>query len=291
MNTDLDKTASLETALDIQRAEYDLKKRDIELKENSGAKWWRNSIFLAGLIPSIIAGLIALDVADKENESVKTSGQNELLQVEQEKILEIMKLPKSERMLLLCALHHSDLLTHEVTAAKVRNVISQNPGCTAEGYTAQKEEDATASLASDAAINTEIQNCVKASSVVTASCRAYDKSGFHSSPNDSCPLKLDAADGGFFAQKTVTVLSESYRNLKGDPAIYAVEPVLLDQDSVIRSFSGSIACTNSKGTGRTCEASATIRAISYPEDSCLILSKELENLTPEDRQKILNVQG
>ena len=38
-------------------------------------------------------------------------------------------------------------------------------------------------------------------------------------------------------------------------------------DGLIRSFNGRIGCTHSRGTGRTCAASATVRALAYP-DSC-----------------------
>lgn len=242
---------------------------------------WRNPIFLAALIPSIIAGLIALGVAFVENESVKISGQNDLLQMEQEKILEFSNLPKNKRLSLFCELHHFNLLAHEVTSEKIKSAISNDPGCTADGYIPETK-DAPASL-----ITITVDTCVENSSLATASCRAYDKSGFHSRPSASCSLTLKAEEGRFFAQKKVAVLSESYRNLNGyQRAIDAVSPSERD-NGVIRSFSGNIACTNDKGTGRTCEANATVRAISYP-DSCLDLSKELENITLEERQKILN---
>ena len=155
----------------------------------------------------------------------------------------------------------------------IYNTISNDPGdCTSGIYTAKKE-DISASPISNTDVT--VPDCVRNSGVVTTSCRAYDKSGFHSRPSASCQLTLEAGEGQFFAQQKVTVLSESYRKLKGPRAIGAVSAK--QKDGVTRSFSGRIACTNKRGTGRTCQSQATVRAISYP-DSCLSLSEELENI-------------
>jgi hypothetical protein len=111
---------------------------------------------------------------------------------------------------------------------------------------------------------------------LTTSCRAYDKSGIHSSPSASCSMRLDAGTGRFFAENTVTVVSESYRNISGVAAKDAMKPIYAEHsgEQLIIAFAGSIGCTNAQGTGRTCESNATVNANSYPFE-CAAVRKEL----------------
>lgn len=121
-----------------------------------------------------------------------------------------------------------------------------------------------------------IRECQAGGARVENSCRAYDKSGFHSSPSASCGLALDAGDGRFFAQNAVTVDSQQYRNISGAGAS-AAEPSYDTTESgqrYVRRFSGTIGCTNAQGTGRTCESKATISATAFPLN-CLPYKAEL----------------
>lgn len=123
-------------------------------------------------------------------------------------------------------------------------------------------------------VDDDIAACIQAAVPLRASCRAYDKSGFHSRPGDSCPLKLVAGEGRFFPAARVTVLSESYRRLAG-PSAGALNK---SSDTL---FSGQIACTNSKGTGRTCEARAEVATYAFP-NSCKDYRDTLNGLTFQD---------
>ena len=59
------------------------------------------------------------------------------------------------------------------------------------------------------------RECKAGSGRVEGGCRAYDTSGLQSSLSTSCVLTLDVGDGRFFAQSTVTVDSQHYRNISG----------------------------------------------------------------------------
>ena len=108
----------------------------------------------------------------------------------------------------------------------------------------------------------EAQECLASLSIETDSYRANDKTGLHSKLGDSCALRLDAREDRFFAQETVTVLSEAYRNISGPPARDAMSATKSADKSIV-SFEGKISCSNERGTGRTCDASATVRAVWY----------------------------
>jgi len=121
-----------------------------------------------------------------------------------------------------------------------------------------------------------ISTCKSESIVEKHSCRAYDKSGFHSTPRAACNLQLPAKEGRFYAENQVTVTSESYRVIAGVGAKDAVKAKYrkIGETKVVNHFAGRIGCTNSSGTGRTCESKATIEALSYP-DKCFEVLKEL----------------
>ncbi|AOR80885.1 hypothetical protein [Novosphingobium resinovorum] len=136
----------------------------------------------------------------------------------------------------------------------------------------RRADEAQASQARLAAI----RECKAGGARIVNSCRAYDKSGFHSSPSASCGLTLDAGDGRFFAQSAVTVDSQRYHNISGADAS-AAQPAYAKTESgesYVHRFSGTIGCTNAQGTGRTCESKATISATAFPL-SCLPYKAEL----------------
>lgn len=104
--------------------------------------------------------------------------------------------------------------------------------------------------------------------MVSDSCTAYDKSGFHSSPSATCNLSLIAPEGKFFADDEVTVVEESYRNIMGVGARDAMKPTLrrIDDVEMPVKFEGQIGCTNAAGTGRTCESKAVVQLSAYLDE-------------------------
>ncbi len=63
------------------------------------------------------------------------------------------------------------------------------------------------------------------------------------------------------------IVSENYRNRDGSAVRDAVTVVATDADDArfpVR-IAGTIGCTNSRGTGRTCKTTATIAARAFPK--------------------------
>lgn len=125
-----------------------------------------------------------------------------------------------------------------------------------------------------------IAKCRAAAVPRKVGCRAYDRaSGFHGRPGAICEMTLNAGSGRYFPDsinRNVTVEEESYRRNAGETAINAMKPRdnLVAGNSLTVAFSGAIACTNSRGTGRTCESRATVSAVSYPV-ACFEVEDEL----------------
>jgi len=119
-------------------------------------------------------------------------------------------------------------------------------------------------------------DCKANEKLISGEYRAYDKSGFHSSPSAHCGINLVAPPGYFFAENQVEVVSEHYRNISGVGAKDAMKPAKseINGASLATSFSGTIGCTNSQGTGRTCVAEAQVQQRAYPA-KCVEISKEL----------------
>ena len=119
-----------------------------------------------------------------------------------------------------------------------------------------------------------LASCEEQATFVTDSCKAYDKSGFHDRPRGTCSLRISAGEDRFFKKSSFEVVSEYYRQRSGTPASsLTASPA----EGLIVSFSGRIGCTNSKGTGRTCEAKATVRAKSYPLNCAIFIEGEDSN--------------
>lgn len=206
--------------------------------------------------------MLAAVVGALINGVIKEWNSDPTIQVEQEQIMAVLSLDPKDRIARLCELHHSSLFQSERIKDTIAQMVVKDPKCTKSGYVAHipsvdfgdmSEQDQRSAF-----------SCLQDSNPITASCSAHDKAGFHGVPSGSCEMTLTANQGHFFAQEHVTVLSESYRRISGSAAETAMESTVSD-DGLIRSFTGRIGCTNSRGTGRTCAASATVRAIEYPE--------------------------
>lgn len=219
-----------------------------------------NSIQKPAVWVPLLAAMLTVIGGFIVDRTVASLDSDPTLEMEQQQILAILELERGEeRQRRLCDFHYSNLFQSKRIAETIAERVAEDPRCSPDGYANPQTPSA--------ALRGALAECQAAGSPVTASCTAYDKSGFHSRPGDTCPLHLAAGDGRFFAQEHVTVLSESYRQLSGQSALDAVLP-LPPQDGLIRAFSGRIGCTNDRGTGRTCSATATVRAISYPESHC-----------------------
>lgn len=270
---------SLETELDVRRAEYEIKRRDLELKERNDSKSWRRVILVPVLIGSLAVIGNAVGIAydtyltrDTQSELLRNSGLDELFAREHTKILSVAELPEKERMSLICRWYRDNLFQHSASIELLKLTFSAESRCSLDGYPISPASAGTVKFDDDISL----EECKKLAAPLTASCRAYDKSGFHSRPSASCTIELKAGEGRFFAADSVTVVSEHYRKQDGKSAAHSVVAGPVDGNGLVRSFSGSIACTNDKGTGRTCEARATVQADSFPDD-CWRLKDSLKD--------------
>lgn len=97
----------------------------------------------------------------------------------------------------------------------------------------------------------------------TASDRA---SGFHGRPSARTQLKVNPGDDRFLAQ--IKLVSETYRNRPSNiPPVSEIIAEWSVSDN-LDSFIAEVACTNSKGTGRTCRSDVTIEVATLPSE-CL----------------------
>lgn len=102
-----------------------------------------------------------------------------------------------------------------------------------------------------------VERCEAMAEIVTDSCSASDKSGFNSRPSARCAAKIEAGAGRF--------LSASSYNLKRTGKGRLSSTAAPRTDATV--FTVYHSCSDSRGTGRTCNVSANISAKSYP-DSC-----------------------
>ena len=209
-----------------------------------------------------LATLLAAVIGAGINGVIEEWNSDPTIMVEQEQIMAVLSLDPETRIERLCELHHLNMFQSARIKDTIAAKVAKDPKCTEGGYKVHRPVVDDKDM--DEADKKEVNECLDDFDLVTDSCSAYDKSGFHSRPSGSCKIILKADPGRFFAQEHVTVLSESYRRRSGNAAGEAMKPTVSD-DGLIRLFTGRIGCTHSRGTGRTCAASATVRAIEYPE--------------------------
>ena len=247
-----------EKSIDEQRLEL----------EKSVHKWqkkhsWKGPL-LTGIMTSIIGGGFAFVLAflapaiTAENEARLQNEEAKLAQAnsETEKILYIaLNEPRENQAEIFCDYIERDVFSSDEARSKLASLTDNSQTC----YDLAEER---------AKLEEEKKQCASKFVYVTKGCRAYDKSGFHSKPSASCGISLVAGQDRFFSQERVEVVSEYYRKLSGRKVVDAIRPKKPKDKNYVTSFSGRIGCTNSSGTGRTCETKATVRAKSYPL-SCL----------------------
>jgi hypothetical protein len=151
--------------------------------------------------------------------------------------------------------------------------------CQADESTDEITQADVENIPSAGTVTAELEACIRSAVAHTGSCRAYDKSGFHERPSDDCTIEIrTGSEDHFFAHKFVEVVSESYRRMDGRPAGEISLQELENTSLSERYYFGEIGCTNSRGTGRTCETRATVRAYSFPIATCEGLADELSML-------------
>ena len=130
-----------------------------------------------------------------------------------------------------------------------------------------------------------IEYCESSEQPITDSCRARDQSGFHGEPYGQCTVTIEAPTGFEF-------LSESYNVVEFHARREALGPnnirPINNGNQRISGYSGTVACTNETGTGRTCEVRVTISASAYPtfakffgklqKKNCVDLIRNKENV-------------
>lgn len=102
---------------------------------------------------------------------------------------------------------------------------------------------------------------------VRASATASDRSGFNSSPRARTTVTLTADADHFLGPIEIKA---DYRRQDGPSLSEQITgpsaTVNYGGADLPSAYSGLLRCTNSRGTGRTCEASGTLTAISFPKE-------------------------
>lgn len=118
--------------------------------------------------------------------------------------------------------------------------------------------------------------CLSAAAKVSQSCRAYDRSGLHSRPRDSCAMSLEAKSDDHVLVG-ISVVEESYRQPPdGKPTASEALRDLLMTDATPKAVRYTVECTNSAGTRRTCESRVTMIATSVPQHCATLLQAQLQ---------------
>ena len=205
---------------------------------------------------------IALEADGKAHQEnlVNLEGEQNLANIEASKLMDLyLATPTEEHAELFCEFFDKNIYPSTSAQNKLAAFTNNFQDC----FDLAEERALAAKLESKRA------ECNKKAIFITGSCRAYDKSGFNSKPSASCGIKLAAGvdkngEARFFGQDKVEVVSEYYRKRSGRSAVSAMIPQTPEGKDYVTSFSGRIGCSNDRGTGRTCEAKATVRAKSYP---------------------------
>lgn len=268
MNTESDNGLS-----SFEAKELEFRDRETRIAEKAQRLWWRNALIVP-IILILFAGLLELFWEKLPFfQQAEYASEAEQFHREHAKMLDVLDLPSEEdRLEKLCTYHYSNFFKNADIVEELKNTIADDPKCTEAGYIRSEKPDAGDQKEVVIKEDQLLSECISGARKEPDSCRAYDKSGLHSRPRDSCALKLEAGIGFFFAQEKVTVVSEYYRKLSGKKAMDAMNARKLD--GKIIGFEGRIKCSNSAGTARTCEAKATISAVKFP-DKCFAIKDKL----------------
>ena len=274
-----DKTPIEEMQFELSKAQVQREGKHFDFIERTQKNSWKKTI-VTGVILAIFAWFINdglesfkkttkdsdfasaernLDRSNYEIDKINAEADAEIRVRETNELFKLLTIADpTEREEKLCFMYQEGIFTSEAVISELKLKVSNGAVC----------NRLNEAKASSQKIEDDKELCEVQATFVTDYCKAYDKSGFHERPRATCSLTLNAGEGRFFYQENVEVVSEYYRNRNGASAI-SMRPSL--SDGLTTSFSGRIGCTNSKGTGRTCEAKATVRAKSYPIECSKIL--------------------
>jgi len=256
-----------DTEIDLQTLETDkarLKVEENALDLQNKMHGWQVKIqktafpkqLVLALIPTVLGVYFTYTIGENKSEEEVLQFQQAQIEQQNRQELEFEKIynieSSEERINELCRRYDDKYFTNLDVINRVNLIIENGKTC----ERLEREQQAQNSL------NAEVERCETEAKFVSKSCRAYDKSGFHGRPSASCGISLNAGEGRFFNQDRVEVVSQYYRKLSGKKAIEAILPRREGENIV--SFSGRISCSNSTGTGKTCESKVTVRAKSYP---------------------------
>lgn len=268
----------------IKKADNDLdvKKHDAIIKANLDMKqktFPHN--FLSPLGAAVISGCVAIAVVIMNNNSAEGRSEDDHhRQVDRQDLnimTQIMSSDNANKNKYICA--YFDYMTKSDDQYKksvfaihrVAHYVVDNEMCGTDGngigaFTV-RENDSDKERRGICAENVE---------KIVASCVASDRAGFHAKPYGSCDLELKAPEGKIFGKPVegkppISIDHESYRRLYKDESVFKNVKVATYHNQHTEyptHITSSIACTNTKGTGRTCEASATISAYAF-DTACI----------------------
>jgi len=260
-----DKKSIDEMKFELDKAHIEREAKHFDFIEKNQKESWKRTI-VTGMILAVFAWFINegsksfskasaernLDESNYQLDTINAEADAEIRVRETNELFKLLTLDDPNlREKRLCYMYENGIFTSESVISELDLKVSNGEVCKKLNETKAAEQK----------IESKKENCETQATYVTDYCRAYDKSGFHESPKATCGLSLKAGSGRFFNQDAVEVVSEYYKKRTGAAAISMQSNLT---DGLITSFSGRIGCTNSKGTGRTCEAKATVRAKSYP---------------------------
>lgn len=211
------------------------------------------------------------------NELIITTGKDDLITVEQKKILSTLEYKKEKRLKMLCEYYKSNLFMNEEVVSLLESKIDKSR-CTESGVISPEiSEDIVKRARDEEALNL-LNQCWQEQTPVTHQCTASRKKQLFGSRSSSCVLKLDPGRDRIFVQDQVFVESEYYRRIDSQTAKDAVEAI--KEGELIRGFKGQISCRTTNNLGSRCKVTAQVKAISFPKKCVEIQDLLKEALLP-----------
>lgn len=253
----------------LAERELALKRDELDWKKATQEKSWKSPLVIA-----VVAGALALGgtLAKSFHDSTTAFQLAEatrmdpnpiaLVVVEQGKLIDLVNMqdiPARDR--LLCEHRSAGTFQTETAVSRLNGFVEARRLC-------RDAASGDVLVSDDPQVSPPSDPCTTPT-FVASTCRAYDKSGFNSRPSGSCQIDLAPSADHVFNVALTEFSTQVLRNLAGDPVERAIKPALIaGSPNFADRFSGTIRCTNDRGTGRTCEHIATVRAAQVPA-SCM----------------------
>ena len=194
------------------------------------------------------------------NELIMTTGTDDLIAVEQERILSILDIKKEDRLDKLCEYYMSNFfLNEDVVSLLESNIAVAESTCTKSGVLSAEIPKEIVKRARDKKALDLLNQCWKTKTPVTHQCTASRKKQLFGSRSSSCVLKLEPGQDRIFVQDQVFVESEYYRRIDSETAKVAVK-------ATTEGFKGQISCRTTNTLGSRCKVSAEVKAISFSKN-------------------------